>query len=58
MNVPSHATLSVEVFDKDDGLTDDYIGKFETTVSQGAKEVEISRPLFKRSGGSFWLKVS
>jgi hypothetical protein len=58
-NVPTHATLSVKVLDKDDGMiTDDYIGKFETSVTAGAKELEIQGPLFKRSRGTFWLKVS
>jgi hypothetical protein len=57
-NVPSHATLFVKVLDKDDGtITDDYIGKFDTTVSAGAKEIEIAGPLFHRTRGSFWLKV-
>lgn len=57
-NVPAHASLHVEVLDKDDGaLTDDYVGKFTTSVSPGAKEVEISGKLLKRTRGSFWLKV-
>lgn len=57
-NVPNHATLSVKVMDKDDGvITDDYIGKFETSLNAGAKELEITGPLFKRSRGTFWLKV-
>jgi hypothetical protein len=58
INVPSHASLNVEVLDKDDtGITDDYIGKFTTTINTGAKEVEIAGPLLKRNRGSFWLKV-
>lgn len=57
-NVPVHASLAVEVLDKDDGAKrDDYIGKFTTTVTAGAKEAEIVGPLFRRSGGTFWLKV-
>ncbi|KAJ7142107.1 hypothetical protein C8R43DRAFT_954451 [Mycena crocata] len=57
-NVPTHASLAVEVLDKDDGAKrDDYIGKFTTTVSPGAKEAEIQGPLFRRAGGTFWLKI-
>jgi hypothetical protein len=57
-NVPVHANLSVEVLDKDDGAKrDDYIGKFSTTVTAGAKEAVINGPLFRRAGGTFWLKV-
>ncbi|KAJ7615120.1 hypothetical protein B0H17DRAFT_1164767 [Mycena rosella] len=57
-NVPTHASLSVEVMDKDDGAKrDDYIGKFTTSVAAGAKEAEIDGPLFRRSGGTFWLKI-
>ncbi|CAK5279289.1 unnamed protein product [Mycena citricolor] len=57
-NVPAHATLSVEVMDKDDGAkVDDFIGKFSTTISSGAKEVEIVGPVYRRAGGSFWLKI-
>jgi hypothetical protein len=57
-NVPEHATLSVEVMDKDDGTpTDDYIGKFTTSVTAGTKEAEIEGPLLHRSRGTFWLKV-
>jgi len=56
-NVPVSADLNVEVLDKDDARLDDYIGKFKTTVSPGAKEVEIEGPLFKRLHGTFWLKV-
>lgn len=44
--------------DKDEGtMTDDYIGKFETTVSAGAKEAEIQGPMLRRDRGNFWLKV-
>ncbi|KAJ7290231.1 hypothetical protein C8J57DRAFT_1045181 [Mycena rebaudengoi] len=57
-NVPVHASLNVEVLDKDDGTArDDYIGKFKTSVNAGAKEVEIDGPLFRRAGGTFWLKI-
>ncbi|KAF7974235.1 hypothetical protein HWV62_13118 [Athelia sp. TMB] len=57
-NVPSTATLSVRVMDKDnDAPTDDYIGKFETSVTAGAKEVEILGPILKRTRGHFWLKI-
>ncbi|KAJ6606017.1 hypothetical protein DFH09DRAFT_896524 [Mycena vulgaris] len=57
-NVPVHASLAVEVLDKDDGAKrDDYIGKFTTTVTPGAKEAEIDGPLFRRAGGTFWLKI-
>jgi hypothetical protein len=57
-NVPVHASLAVEVLDKDDGAKrDDYIGKFSCSVSEGAKECEIDGPIFRRAGGTFWLKV-
>ncbi|KII89529.1 hypothetical protein PLICRDRAFT_160880 [Plicaturopsis crispa FD-325 SS-3] len=56
-NVPLHAALDVKVFDKDEGPTDDYIGKFETTISPGTKEAEIEGPILKRSKGTFWLKI-
>ncbi|KAF7777747.1 hypothetical protein Agabi119p4_3819 [Agaricus bisporus var. burnettii] len=57
-NVPTTATLQVEVMDKDEGtMTDDYIGKFETTVSAGAKEAEIQGPMLRRDRGNFWLKI-
>ncbi|KAJ7815750.1 C2-domain-containing protein [Mycena olivaceomarginata] len=56
-NVPVHASLAVEVLDKDDGAKrDDYIGKFSCSVSEGAKECEIDGPIFRRAGGTFWLK--
>lgn len=45
--------------DKDsDKPTDDYIGKFETTVNSGTKEVEIQGPILHRIRGNFWFKVS
>ncbi|KAJ6500842.1 hypothetical protein C8R45DRAFT_897180 [Mycena sanguinolenta] len=57
-NVPIHANLAVEVLDKDDGAKlDDYIGKFSCSVAEGAKECEIEGPLFRRTGGTFWLKI-
>ncbi|KAF8919820.1 C2-domain-containing protein [Mucidula mucida] len=57
-NVPVTADLHVELFDKDVGAPhDDYIGKFKTTVSPGAKEAEIEGPLFRRERGTFWLKI-
>lgn len=57
-NVPVTADLLVEVFDKDDGAPhDDYIGKFKTTITPGAKEAEIEGPLLRRNRGTFWLKV-
>ncbi|KAK7036024.1 C2 domain-containing protein [Favolaschia claudopus] len=57
-NVPIHASLAVEVLDKDDGAKrDDYIGRFSCSVSEGAKECEIEGPLFRRAGGTFWLKI-
>lgn len=57
-NVPSTASLEVRVMDKDnDAITDDYIGKFETSVSAGTKEVEIEGPILRRNRGTMWLKV-
>lgn len=57
-NVPVTADLRIEVFDKDDGAPhDDYIGKFKTTVTAGAKEAEIEGPLLRRNRGTFWLKI-
>jgi hypothetical protein len=57
-NVPSNAILHVQVLDKDVGSpVDDYIGKFETTVNAGAKEVEIHGALLHRNRGTMWLKV-
>ncbi|KAJ3740958.1 hypothetical protein DFH05DRAFT_1537318 [Lentinula detonsa] len=57
-NVPITADLLVEVLDKDIGSPiDDFIGKFRTSVAAGAKEVEIEGPLFRRSRGTFWLKI-
>lgn len=56
-NVPTDATLAVQVMDKDEGKTDDFVGKFETTVAPGAKEAVIQGPLHRRRGGTFWLQV-
>ncbi|KIJ63398.1 hypothetical protein HYDPIDRAFT_176087 [Hydnomerulius pinastri MD-312] len=57
-NVPTSATLSVVLRDKDDGAPmDDYIGKFETTVCKGTKEVEVQGPMGLRNRGNFWLKI-
>lgn len=56
-NVPSNAELRVQVLDKDDGAKDDYIGKFTTDITPGAKEEEIEGHVFKRNKGTFWLKV-
>lgn len=36
---------------------DDYIGRFSTTVTPGAKEAEIVGSVLKRHKGTFWLKV-
>jgi hypothetical protein len=57
-NVPATAALFVRVMDKDsDAPTDDYIGKFDTTIQPGTKEVTIEGPLIRRPRGSFFLKV-
>ncbi|ETW85092.1 hypothetical protein HETIRDRAFT_246490, partial [Heterobasidion irregulare TC 32-1] len=56
-NVPVTAVLNVQVLDKDNGPTDDYIGKFSISVSAGAKEAEIEGPVLKRTKGTFWLKI-
>lgn len=58
-NVPATATLYVRVMDKDNDVpTDDYIGKFETTIQPGAKEVTIEGPVLNRSRGQFFMKVN
>ncbi|KAG5641789.1 hypothetical protein DXG03_004193 [Asterophora parasitica] len=57
-NVPAVANLYVEVMDKDDDRPhDDYFGKFKVSVDAGTKEVDIDGPLFRKSRGSFWLKI-
>lgn len=59
-NVPSTASLKVEVMDKDEGsATDDFIGKFTVSLTPGAKEIEIEGPVvsLRKARGSFWLKV-
>ncbi|KAJ2928517.1 hypothetical protein H1R20_g8582, partial [Candolleomyces eurysporus] len=59
-NVPSTADLAVEVHDKDEGsATDDFIGKFNISLSAGAKEVQIEGPVLalRKSRGTFWLKI-
>ncbi|KAF8162624.1 hypothetical protein B0H34DRAFT_692165 [Crassisporium funariophilum] len=57
-NVPVTADLELTILDKDEGaVTDDFIGKVKTSVTQGAKEVEIEGPVFRRSRGTFWLKI-
>ena len=57
-NVPTTATIQVDLHDKDNGApVDDYIGKFSTSVSPGTREVEIEGPLFIKNRGTFWLKV-
>ncbi|PPQ91931.1 hypothetical protein CVT25_000974 [Psilocybe cyanescens] len=57
-NVPAIADLEIKVMDKDEGsMTDDYIGKTKTSVNGGAKELEITGPLFRRSRGEFWVKI-
>lgn len=51
--------LTVEIMDKDEGsVHDDYIGSFSTSVSPGAKEVEIVSTIRKAVKGTFWLNVS
>ena len=56
-NVPTTAQLTVEVLDKDNGPTDDYIGRFRCDVNAGTKELEIESATMKRTRGTFWLKV-
>ena len=57
-NVPATADLVIKVLDKDQGsVTDDFIGTVKIGVSAGAKEADIKGPLFRRSRGTFWLKV-
>ncbi|KAG6895716.1 hypothetical protein C0992_013093 [Termitomyces sp. T32_za158] len=57
-NVPMVANLHVQVLDKDDDAPhDDFVGKFTTSISKGAKEAEIQGPLFRKDRGTFWLKI-
>ncbi|KAH9857434.1 hypothetical protein C2E23DRAFT_720170 [Lenzites betulinus] len=57
-NVPSTATLVVEVLDKDNGtITDDHIGKFSTPITAGAKECTIESLSLRRNRGTFWLNI-
>lgn len=57
-NVPVTADLVIKVMDKDQGsMTDDFIGRVTTSISAGAKEADIEGSLFRRSRGTFWLKV-
>ncbi|KAH8990009.1 hypothetical protein EDB86DRAFT_1823419 [Lactarius hatsudake] len=56
-NVPTDATLAVQVMDKDEGKTDDFVGKFETTVAPGAKEAIIQGPMHRLRSGTFWLNI-
>jgi hypothetical protein len=57
-NVPLTADLVIKVMDKDEALvTDDFIGTAKTSITAGAKELEIEGPLFRRSRGTLWLKV-
>jgi Ca2+-dependent lipid-binding protein len=51
-NVPTTASLDVLVMDKDDGPKDDVIGRFDTSVNSGAKEVEIEGTITKRVKGT------
>jgi hypothetical protein len=52
------ADLQVEVMGKDEGVMDDYIGKFTLSVTPGTKEVEIEGTVFKIVMGTFWIKVT
>jgi hypothetical protein len=57
-NVPATAELQVEVLDKDEGAPhDDYVGKFKTSITPGAKEAVIEGSILKCPRGTFWLKV-
>ncbi|KAI0689301.1 hypothetical protein BC835DRAFT_261175 [Cytidiella melzeri] len=57
-NVPSIASLHIQVMDKDDGtVTDDYIGSVDTTLEAGAKELSIEGPTIRRHRGTLWLKI-
>ncbi|KAH9483458.1 hypothetical protein JR316_0002926 [Psilocybe cubensis] len=57
-NVPAIADLEIKVMDKDEGsMTDGYIGKAKTSVNAGARELEITGPLLRRSRGTIWVKI-
>ncbi|KAF4614432.1 hypothetical protein D9613_003520 [Agrocybe pediades] len=59
-NVPAIADLHIKLMDKDEGIvTDDYIGKAKTSVSAGAKELEIEGPILhlRRNRGTMWVKI-
>ncbi|PPR07071.1 hypothetical protein CVT24_010972 [Panaeolus cyanescens] len=57
-NVPVTASLHIEVMDKDEGnMTDDFIGKASTSVTAGAKEIELQGPVFRRCRGTMWIKI-
>ncbi|TFK68631.1 hypothetical protein BDN72DRAFT_858264 [Pluteus cervinus] len=57
-NVPTTADLSVEVLDKDEAAAyDDYVGKFNISISPGAKEAEIEGPVLRKKGGTFWIRI-
>lgn len=57
-NVPWDADLNVDVLDKDVGSPrDDLVGKFKTSVTAGAKEMEIESLMTHRKRGTFWLKI-
>jgi len=60
-NVPSTASLKVEVLDKDEGsASDDFIGRFDISLTPGAREVEIEGPILalRKERGKFWLSIS
>ncbi|KAH8832955.1 hypothetical protein DL96DRAFT_1584066 [Flagelloscypha sp. PMI_526] len=56
-NVPKHAELIIEVFDKDNGAHDDFIGRAKISIDPGTKEVELESGLLKRKVGTFWFKL-
>jgi hypothetical protein len=57
-NLPSTADLRVEVVDKDEGATDDYIRKFALSVTPRTKGVEIEGTVFKIVRVTYWIKVT
>jgi len=58
-NVPKVADITIDVMDKDDGVTDDYIGTAKASLQEGARELKIEGPILKlrRSRGTFWIKA-